>query len=111
MPRFEIRVYVTPRADVADPEGQAIRAALGRFDDEAMRGVEVKHVGAGKVFDLSIEADCAESAGRAARAIADRVLANPNVEQFEWSLRSESNEAAEAPDTPDSTAPAETREP
>lgn len=107
MPKFEIRVYVTPRTDVADPEGQAIQAALGRFDDEAMRGVDVKRVAAGKVFDLSIEAESSDAAGRAARAIADRVLANPNVEQFEWSIRSEPGKALDAPDT---AAPAETQE-
>ncbi len=107
MPKFEIRVYVTPHADVADPEGRAIRAALGRFDDEALRGVEVSGVRAGKVFDLSIDADCAEAAGRAARAIADRVLANPNVEQFEWTIR---GGYPKAHDTPDASDPAETRQ-
>jgi phosphoribosylformylglycinamidine synthase len=40
-------------------------------------------VRAGKVFDLRVDADDAESARRIASEIAERVLSNPLIEQYE----------------------------
>jgi phosphoribosylformylglycinamidine synthase len=80
-PVFHAEVVVMPKPEVADPQGQAIEQALGRLDVAA--GVKATHVRVGKVFSLSLEASDRDAAEQALHALADRVLANPNIEGFE----------------------------
>jgi len=74
-----VRVVVTvrPRAGILDPQGEA----LGR----SLRGLghAVSEVRAGKVFDLELEAGSPAEAEAAAREIAEAVLSNPLIEDFE----------------------------
>jgi phosphoribosylformylglycinamidine synthase subunit PurS len=85
MARFEAEVVVMPKAEVADPQGQAIEGALARL---GLTGtVQAHHVHVGKVFRLALEAADQASAEHALRTLADRVLANPNIETFKCSVR------------------------
>jgi phosphoribosylformylglycinamidine synthase PurS subunit len=75
-----------PKPEVADPQGQAIEAALARLALPGCDGVTAHDVRVGKVFHLTLEAADRAVAERALRALADRVLANPNIEAFECKL-------------------------
>ena len=84
-PVFHAEVTVMPKPEVADPQGQAIEQALGRLD--VASGVTATHVRVGKVFSLSLEAQDRDAAQQALNALADRILANPNIEAFECELK------------------------
>jgi phosphoribosylformylglycinamidine synthase len=74
--KVEVRVY--PRADVLDPQGKAIAAALARLGHRAVRDVR-----AGKVFFLDVEGSDAAQVERDARRMAEELLANTVIEGFD----------------------------
>ncbi len=76
--RFRAEVVVRLRPGIADPEGATIERALGAlgFDD-------VHDVRAGRTFVFEVEAQDEASARARAEALADRLLANPVMEDSE----------------------------
>lgn len=75
MPR--VIVDVVPKAEILDPQGQAIARALSRL---GLRGV--REVRQGKHFELDVDDDLdAETLHR----IAGELLANPVIE--DWTVR------------------------
>ena len=74
---MHVRVFVTLKPGVLDPQGEAIRHALGALGFEGVSAVRQ-----GKVIDLEIEAaDAAEAEAKAAR-MADSLLANTVIEDY-----------------------------
>jgi phosphoribosylformylglycinamidine synthase subunit PurS len=74
----KVRVTVYPRREILDPQGKAIRDALSRVGFEGIDDIR-----AGKSFELSLGTDDPEAAGRLAREVCDKVLANRVVEDYE----------------------------
>jgi len=74
-------VTVYPRREILDPQGKAIRDALGRI---GFSGVE--DVRAGKSFEIELAGDDREAAGRMLEEMCQRLLANPVVEDYEIDL-------------------------
>ena len=75
-------VLVRPKAGILDPQGEAVRSALGHL------GLPVEQARVGRVIDLELEAeDEAEARGRLEQAC-ERLLANPLIETYEIELRS-----------------------
>lgn len=76
-------VVVTLKPEVLDPQGDAVRRALGKLGFEGVKGVRV-----GKIIE--IEFDDAQSPGpelaERLRKMADEMLANPVIEDFEVKL-------------------------
>ena len=83
MPKFSVEVRVMPRRVLLDPQGQAVEHALGALGFKDVAGVRV-----GKA--LTLELDRAEPglAERDARAMCERLLANPVTEDFTLAVRS-----------------------
>lgn len=74
---FPLRVIVTLKGGVLDPQGKAIEGALRSL---GLPGIgEVRQ---GKVFDLQVEADSEEAAKERARSACEKLLANAVVENF-----------------------------
>lgn len=73
---MKVRVYVALRHGVHDPQGEAISRALGQL---GMR--EISSVKASKFFDLEVEGS-KEQAEKAAKAAAEKLLANTVIEKF-----------------------------
>jgi len=74
-------VIVRLKPEVLDPQGDAVRRALGKLGFEGVKGVRV-----GKIVE--IELDDARVAGGAdvaerLRTMADEMLANPVIEDYE----------------------------
>lgn len=83
------RVHVFPRPEILDPQGKAIGEALGRlgFDN-------VREVRAGKSFDVVLQdVDAARAEGLLGE-IAEKLLANPIVEDFSIELLPSAGEAS-----------------
>ncbi len=71
-------VYVRLKPEVLDPQGDAVRRALGKLGFEGVRSVRV-----GKLIELEID-DAAKTADMKGRLekMADEMLANPVIEEY-----------------------------
>ena len=72
-------VLVRLKSEVLDPQGDAVRRALGKLGFEGVKGVRV-----GKLIELELEDATAGKDLHARLAkMADEMLANPVIEDFE----------------------------
>jgi phosphoribosylformylglycinamidine synthase subunit PurS len=78
---FRIEVRVMPRASLLDPQGQAVEHAL-----HALGFGEVARVRVGKHLVLELNAATREEAVARARAMCDRLLANPVMEDYDLAV-------------------------
>ncbi len=77
---MKVTVLVRPRDGILDPQGEAVRRSLAGL------GYPAADVRAGKVFDLDVEGGDEEQVRRIAGEIAEKVLSNPLIEQYEVEL-------------------------
>ena len=70
-------VQVTLKADVLDPQGKAIRSACGQLGYTAIESVRQ-----GKLFEISLAAKSEAEARRLLEELADKLLANPVIEDY-----------------------------
>ncbi|MGH7753675.1 MAG: phosphoribosylformylglycinamidine synthase subunit PurS [Gemmatimonadales bacterium] len=77
MSAYRVEVRVMPRATLLDPQGDAVQRALHALGFASVAAVRV-----GKHLVLNVEAPTRDAAERDARAMCDRLLANPVVEDY-----------------------------
>ncbi len=80
-PRYSVTVEVQLRPGIADPEGATIERALPALGVSGVRGVR-----AGKSFRFEVDAPDREEALSRAQLLADRLLANPVIEESSVSV-------------------------
>jgi phosphoribosylformylglycinamidine synthase len=75
-------VLVRLKSEVLDPQGDAVRRALGKLGFDGVKGVRV-----GKLIEIDLD-DAAAGTDVKARLekMADEMLANPVIEDFEIKL-------------------------
>jgi phosphoribosylformylglycinamidine synthase subunit PurS len=73
---FEAFVEVRKHAGIADPEGATIERALPTLGFAGVSGVSV-----GKAFRMTVHAEDHAAAAATVQALAERVLANPVLEE------------------------------
>ncbi|HEY6059613.1 MAG TPA: phosphoribosylformylglycinamidine synthase subunit PurS [Gemmatimonadales bacterium] len=78
MPAFRVEIRVMPRAALLDPQGQAVSHAL-----HALGFADVGDVRVGKHLVVRLEAPTRDEATTRARAMCDRLLANPVTEDYQ----------------------------
>jgi phosphoribosylformylglycinamidine synthase len=78
MSAYRVEIRVMPRAALLDPQGQAVRHAL-----HALGFAEVGDVRVGKHLVLRVDAPSQDDAAARARAMCDRLLANPVTEDYQ----------------------------
>jgi phosphoribosylformylglycinamidine synthase len=71
----KVRVYVTLKADVLDPQGKAVEAALRRLGYSEVRSARV-----GRCVDLVLEETDRGKAEQRVREMCERLLSNPVIE-------------------------------
>ena len=74
--RFVARVLVRPKAEVRDPQGEAVLAALRSL------GHDVAEVRTGKEILVTFEAADEKVARATAERMGDQLLANPVIESY-----------------------------
>jgi phosphoribosylformylglycinamidine synthase len=79
--RFVATFHVRPRAEVRDPQGEAVRGALRSL------GQDVSSVRTGKEIVVTFEASGADAARDAVRLMGSELLANPVVEDYAVELK------------------------
>ena len=77
-------VYVRLKREVLDPQGDAIRRALGTLGFEGVRDVRV-----GKLVEIELDPSVADAEKLRAslHKMAEELLANPVIEDFEVEVR------------------------
>lgn len=77
-------VYVRLKREVLDPQGDAIRRALGTLGFEGVRDVRV-----GKLVEIELDPSIADADELRASLgkMAEELLANPVIEDFEVEVR------------------------
>jgi phosphoribosylformylglycinamidine synthase subunit PurS len=74
-------VLVRLKAEVLDPQGDAVRRALGKLGFEGVGRVRV-----GKLIEIELDDAHADDIAPRLRKMADELLANPVTEDFEIKL-------------------------
>lgn len=77
MPLFRVPVEIVPRTGLLDPQGNAVANALRSV---GFPGVKDAHVG--RFIIIHTEAPTAEQAKTDVQQMCEKLLANPNTEQF-----------------------------
>ncbi len=74
-------VRVRLKTEVLDPQGDAVRRALGKLGFDGVKGVRI-----GKIIEIELDDAKAGNAGELKKRLekmADEMLANPVIEDFE----------------------------
>lgn len=73
-------IVVRLKPEVLDPQGDAVRRALGRLGFEGVKGVRV-----GKIIEIELDdaGGATEDVARRLNRMADDMLANPVIEDYE----------------------------
>jgi len=75
---MKARVHIMLKDGVLDPQGAAVRHALGTLGFQGVEGVRQ-----GKVIDLDLAATDAKAAEAEVRAMCEKLLANIVIEKFD----------------------------
>ncbi len=76
MTDFVATIRVRPKAEIRDPQGEAVAGALRSL------GVDVADVRTGKVIVVRFSASGPAEASAKAQQMGDQLLANPVIEEF-----------------------------
>ncbi len=74
---YKVHVRIVPRAGLLDPQGLAVEHALTALGFKEASGVRI-----GKAIELSVDATSPDDARTRARAMCDKLLANPVTEDY-----------------------------
>ena len=78
---MKARVHVTLKEGVLDPQGEAVRHALGSLGFEGVGGVRM-----GKVIELDFADSDADAARARVREMCEKLLANTVIETYSVEL-------------------------
>ena len=81
---MKIRVLVSFKDSVLDPQGQTVKNALHTLGYDAVQDVRQ-----GKVFEIDFKEIPKEDVQKVIPEISDKVLANPIIEKFSWEILEE----------------------
>ena len=79
------KIYVKLKKDVSDPQGNAV---MGALESLGFDGVQKVHVG--KYFVLELENMENQEAEARVKSMCDRLLTNPVIEDYEFSIEENS---------------------
>ena len=81
---MRVKIFVSLKRGVLDPQGKAIERSLHTLGYE-----EIREVRAGKYIELELDAASRDAAELRIREICDRLLANPVIEDFRFEINPE----------------------
>ena len=81
---MQVRVFVTPRKGILDPQGRAVESSLQSLGFKNVSGVKV-----GKYITLEIDARTASEARAEAKKMCEALLANPVIEDYRFEVDGE----------------------
>jgi len=78
---YKAKINVTLKKTVLDPQGKTVLHAL-----ETLGFKEAKDLRAGKYFELALDASSREKAEASVRAMCDKLLINPVIEEYSFEI-------------------------
>lgn len=78
---FTAKIIVMPKKEVLDPQGAAVERAVGVMGFSAVGDVRV-----GRMIEMKIDGVDKAAAEAMIREMADKLLANPVIETYRFSL-------------------------
>jgi phosphoribosylformylglycinamidine synthase len=81
---MRVKIFVSLKNGVLDPQGKAIERSLHTFGYQ-----EVQDVRMGKFLELEMDAPSRESAEARIREMCDKLLANPVIEDYRFEISPE----------------------
>ena len=82
---YRAAIHVTLKKSVLDPQGQTVLHAL-----ETLGFRETRDVRVGKYFELKVEASNPVEAEARVRAMCDKLLINPVIEEYSFDIKASS---------------------
>ena len=77
MPSYKVKIEIKFKSGVLDPQGETIKNALLNLNYSGIQSVTT-----GKMFKVNLEAKTAKEAITTAKSLADKLLANPVIEDY-----------------------------
>lgn len=74
---MKVRVLVSPKAGILDPQGSAVRGSLEQL------GFAVSEARVGRIVDLDVSASDEDAARSEVEKMCEQLLANPLIESYE----------------------------
>ncbi|MEA2680663.1 MAG: phosphoribosylformylglycinamidine synthase subunit PurS [Candidatus Binataceae bacterium] len=74
---MQVKVFVTPRKGILDPQGRAVEGSLKSL---GFNGVTSVHVGSYIVIEIDARSKAAAEAS--VKQMCEQLLANPNIEDY-----------------------------
>ncbi|HYA35716.1 MAG TPA: phosphoribosylformylglycinamidine synthase subunit PurS [Candidatus Binataceae bacterium] len=78
---MQVKVFVTPRKGILDPQGRAVEHALASLGFTGVGNVRI-----GRYITLDVEARSADEARAAASKMCEQLLANPLIEDYRFEV-------------------------
>lgn len=77
---YNVKIYVTYKESILDPQGEAIKTALHRMNYQ-----DVNNVTVGKYFEMQLE-DNGQDVAAQVEKMCDELLANVNMETYRFEI-------------------------
>ncbi|AKF05529.1 phosphoribosylformylglycinamidine synthase subunit PurS [Sandaracinus amylolyticus] len=78
---MKAKIYVTLKREVLDPQGDAVRRALGSMGFEGVRDVRI-----GKLVEMQIDRTDRAGVEADVKSMGEKLLANPVIEDFRFEI-------------------------
>ena len=78
---YKVKVFITLKQSVLDPQGQAVRSSLHQLGEESVHDVRI-----GKYIELSIDEKNADLALKSAKRVVEKLLVNAVTETYSLQL-------------------------
>jgi phosphoribosylformylglycinamidine synthase len=79
---MRVKVYVTLKGGVLDPQGKAVERSLHSLGYTGVEGARI-----GKYIEFKLAAMPAETAAQQVRAMCEKLLANPVIEDYRFEIQ------------------------
>lgn len=78
---YNVRVYVTYKESILDPQGEAVRGAVHRMGYD-----EIEDIRIGKYFEIKVSDTADRSVEEVIETICDKLLANVVMESYRYEI-------------------------
>lgn len=78
---YNIKVYVTYKESILDPQGEAVRGAVHRMGFD-----EIEDIRIGKYFEIKVSDTADRSVEEVIETICDKLLANVVMESYRYEI-------------------------
>jgi phosphoribosylformylglycinamidine synthase len=76
-----IKIFVTPRQGILDPQGRAVQTALANLGFTAVSDVHL-----GRYIELALEVPSKAAAAESVQRMCEQLLANPAIEDYRFEV-------------------------